>query len=202
VGGIESDDGAAGSASAEAGSGGAGGAAQQSYPAGPYGTALGDVLEDLCFQGLRDPKSSSYMGGGETICLHDYYNPTRAADAPRVLVITISAMWCEPCKLEEKSAQANRDYWAPLGAEFMTALSEDLATAPPTLKNAQTWSAAFKLDFPVVLDGEKRLFQYFDTDGYPKHLLLDLASMKLTSATVGDFDVSPDSVTLKAATAG
>ena len=105
-----------------------------------------------------------------------------------------------PCKTEEKTGEINREYWLAHGVEFMTALTEDASFSPASNKSIETWSKQFTLAFPVVLDPEKQLFQYFASEAYPDHLLIDLASMSIISATSGVFDSSADSTVLKAAT--
>jgi len=187
-----------------AGAGGeAGAATARAYPSGPFGVATGEVIADWCFDGLRNPASVSFVSAGnsESICLHDFYNPNGSQTSPRVLVIATAALWCDPCKIEEKTAQTNRDYWIGQGAEFLTALTENAASAPATLSSVDAWSKQFTLDFPVVIDPTKSLLGYFANEAYPDHLLLDLTSMKIIGAQSGSFDLTPDSAALKAATA-
>jgi hypothetical protein len=174
-----------------------------SYPAAPYGTGVGSVIADHCFEGLRDPKSVDYVvtDNAGPICLREFYNPQGISTLPRVLLVTTAALWCSPCKDEEKTAQSNRDYWLARGAEFMTLITEDATTAPATLTNVGTWAKQFKLGFPVALDADKASFAYFSAEAYPDHLLIDLGTMKIIASESGTFDSSANSAALIAATA-
>ena len=185
-----------------ASAGGSAGGAPATYPAGPFGTGTGSVMADVCFQGLRQPAAVSYVAAGNitAVCLRDFYNPTHQVSSPRFLLIATAALWCSPCKAEEKTAQANREYWLARGVEFMTTLTEDASFSPASNKSIESWSKQFTLAFPVVLDAEKQLFPYFPSEAYPDHLLIDLSNMTIVTQASGTFDSSADSTVLKAAT--
>src|SRR3970040_345179 len=58
------------------------------YPAGPYGTKKGSVIDNFAFLGWRAPRLADYDTSAlETIRLSDFYNPDGAKAGVKLLVI-------------------------------------------------------------------------------------------------------------------
>jgi len=111
---------------------------------------------------------------------------------PRVILMTISPMWCSPCKGQAEGAEAfYRKYRDPDGDQqddFITleVLIEDQiqGSGSITLPDIQAWaSGSFPghpggwvtgpLTFPVLADANRRVWNQFNTTGgYPQNLVI------------------------------
>src|SRR5688500_12229416 len=84
----------------------------------PGGTAVGATIANLSFVGWRDPVAAQYdRENFETLRLSDFYNPSGAEGAPRVLVLNASAVWCSVCQAEYRHLSRDQIYanYRPLG---------------------------------------------------------------------------------------
>lgn len=155
-----------------AGSGGPGAASDRSaYPAGPYGTSEGAVLEDLTF----------VTPAGEPLSLSDIH----ADPANRLLLISTAAGWCTACieeqpALEELHAQHQAD-----GLVVLVALFEDRDYQPADAALAEAWQQQHELSFHVVADPEFRLGDYYDTSATPMNMIVDIDTMEILVLQTG-----------------
>src|SRR5262245_18244205 len=98
------------------------------YPRGPFGTHKGEIIENLHFIGKSDENASGTLVDDpvRTLALSDYsrHGTTRT----RVLLISMCAAWCGPCRMEAPELVTMwRAYQAthPHEVSFITALAED-----------------------------------------------------------------------------
>ena len=173
------------------GQGGSGGGGSVAYPPGPYGHAVGNVVQDFQFTGLMNPKAVDYVADNSTlkpIALHDFYNPTKDTSKPRVLFVTASARWCSVCASQATSAQADRAYWQPKGIEFLETMFEDENNEPAEPADLTFWAKKYKFEFPTVLDPQLKLGVFFDKSAAPFNMIIDLSNMTIVYAGTGLFD--------------
>lgn len=169
------------------------------YPDGPYGTTLGNVIEDFCFEGYVKPTAGLGESHRSEICLSDFYNPTRqdtygpdaafpeGAPKPKVLMVNVAAVWCQPCK-EEAAVVLPQEYkkFNPLGMELLSILtdSEDPGT-PADFQNLDAWVSTFGSDYPSVIDPSYDVGALIDTTQYPANFLIDTADMTIAELVIG-----------------
>jgi hypothetical protein len=159
-------------------------------PAGPYGTAKGATIANLSFIGWHDPAASGYTRANfETVRLSDFYNPAKAPEAPRVLVINASAVWCSVCRAEYTHLSRDQIYvnYRPKGIEILGVLFEDNDGFPARPQDLELWGGAngFQVPFPLVLDPGFKSGIYFASDATPLNMIIDTSTMKILDITMG-----------------
>src|SRR6185312_5719025 len=112
------------------------------YPAGPYGTGVGDVTQELCWDAWEDPKAANYDPARfQQICLSDFHADPDA----RLLLVNSSAIWCVACRSEyggstgpkgrPSLSQHLADY-RDRGFRILGTMFQDAASQPATAKDA------------------------------------------------------------------
>ncbi|HPG25747.1 MAG: TlpA family protein disulfide reductase [Spirochaetaceae bacterium] len=87
--------------------------------------------------------------------------------AGRVVLLNFWATWCEPCEREVPAMQ--RLYEALPRADFeLVAVSID---DDPALVTA--FRDRYRMDFPILLDRDQRVYKTYQTMGVPESLLID-----------------------------
>jgi AhpC/TSA family len=170
-------------------SGGTSGASTASYPPGPYGVGVGKVVENATFYGY--PSASSMVR--QTVSLGDYYNPDgtklTSAGAPiTALLVTVGAVWCNPCQQEAGVLGAVANKFMPAGVQVIQDLFEgtDATTGTAaTESDLDSWITSHALPFPVFIDPSKKLAPYFDVSSLPFIMLLDAKTMTNVEEEVG-----------------
>jgi hypothetical protein len=160
-----------------------------SYPLGPYGVGLGKVVEDATFFGY--PSFDNPTLG--SVALHDFYNPegskTTTAGVPvTTILLTVGAVWCNPCVEEAKVLAAVAAKFMPAGVQIIQDLyqGQDRNTgAAATQRELDRWVAIYSLPFPVFIDPAKKLAPYFDVSSLPFIMLLDAQTMTSVGEEVG-----------------
>jgi hypothetical protein len=188
--------------SAQAGSAGSN-TNTNTYPSGPFGQAVGDILQNMSFTGWRNPKSVNYdTATAEKVSFADFYNPDGAATKPKVLLVTTAARWCSACKAEASESMANYNYWRDKGVEFITLLFEDAANPPnpATGTDLQLWAKAYQIEYHLALDPNLQLGAFFNKDASPFNMIVDTKTMKIVYAQEGVVDTGPSNAQFKAAT--
>ncbi len=154
--------------------------ASGSYPPAPYGTNVGQVVENGTFRGRKGGLATPR----ETFDLASYYAMRTAGK--RYLVLNVAAFWCSPCKEEAKEMQSRVvPTYGPKGVAFLTVILEDAARQPATDANVDTWIQTYGLTFPVANDEDGYVTQFFDKSAMPLNMILDLQTMKIVTKVVG-----------------
>lgn len=140
-----------------------------SYPAGPYGTEVGDVVENLSFVDGEDIP----------IELESFY-----AGPQRALVLFGTAAWCAVCFDDAEqltiTLASQSDDVVPLGV-----LYEDTLGEPPTAAVALAFNNAVEA-FEFVADPSQQISDFFDPAGaLPRLLVIDTATMTLVYKAQG-----------------
>ena len=169
------------------------------YPAGPYGTTVGETIQAFCFEGYVNPSEGTGEGFTSTICLNDLYNPTREAlhddespfpsgtPKPKVIMVNIGAVWCQPCK-EEAATILPKEYdeFAPQGMELISVLTDSETPGDPAdLDNLDAWVNAFDNDYPTVIDPQYTIGTLIDTTQYPANFLIRASDMAISELVIG-----------------
>jgi hypothetical protein len=164
------------------------------YPAGPYGLAVGDTVADLGLAGFADAQKQSAVV--ETFSLGDFLNPGGAevfpacsplgagAAKPKALLVILHAVWASPSNYEAKSVlPAKHAQYAPLGAEFVAILVEGQTPgAAATSANVVSWTTKYAVDYPTAIEPAHTLNA---VQSYPLHLVVDTKTMKIVDVLTG-----------------
>lgn len=141
------------------------------YPAGPYDTDENDVIANLAFEG-PDGKPVDFQA-------------LRADCTANMAVITTSAGWCTACREEQPRLQTLYDDYRARGLLVVVTLFEDDNYAPADADLAEGWRDRYELTFPVLVDAEFRLGDYYDRDQTPMTMILNLETMKIGLIATG-----------------
>jgi hypothetical protein len=168
------------------------------YPAGPYGKAMGQVIPGTYTW-------HGYLPGGTaltTMKASDLYDcdGTKGINA---ILFDSAALWCGPCQME---ASANSPLvqmggkWQTEGVAWVTLVIQDLNQNPATTANATTWRNEFKLQPAYVFADPSLDFGHAGQNGLPTNVLVDPRTMKVVNIVEGyggPDDPSVDALALK-----
>ena len=118
------------------------------YPAGPYGTELGDTFEDFELEDCD----------GNSIRFSDVLSQSE------IVLFNIGAGWCEPCIAESETLDREifREF-CPEGLQVVQVLFQDEQSRPATKLFCRNWRERFGLSFPVLVDPTFQTSKYFDS---------------------------------------
>lgn len=149
---------------------GAGDTSGGEYPAGPYGLAVGDTIENLAFV-LPDGTPTSLQ-------------QLRAAGTKAIYLNTASG-WCTACREEQPAIQALHEELADDGLVVVIAYFEDSEFNPATPAGAAAWISTYSLTFSVVADPEFVTSAYYDESQTPMNLVIEAEQMRIAHISTG-----------------
>ncbi len=156
------------------------GAPSGDYPPGPYGTNVGNVVEDASFTGRRTGIDSAR----ETVTLASFH--ALRSTGKKFLVLNVAAFWCSPCKEEAKEFQAVIvPKYAPKGVAFLSVVLETSSRQPAQDSDVDLWISTYKLTFPVVNDLDGYVTGFFDKNSMPLNMVINLETMKVEKKIIG-----------------
>jgi hypothetical protein len=116
------------------------------YPSGPYGTNVGDVVDPtLSWQGYVGDASAP-----STVAITSYYD-CDGTHGVNALLLDESATWCSDC--EEEAATISplvTGKWQTQGVAVVVLMAEDQSSDPATLGTAQSWRDEYVLTTGAV----------------------------------------------------
>ena len=166
------------------------------YPSGPYGFDVGDILPDYAFVGYAN-YAEPIVPGLQISRMSDFYNPTGqelhsevsayGPNKPKPLAINlvIGSGWCPPCQNEAATILPPRyDQYAPAG-HFVSAMIDGYSTGIPADINAlDTWSMAFSPKYTMLIDPKSQLMTHY-YPAFPGSLIIDARTMMIMYREVG-----------------
>jgi hypothetical protein len=163
--------------------------AESWYPAGPYGTEVGDTVQNLCFQGWSDPSADKYDPAKlQKICLGDFHDDQTS----RLLLVESCAIWCVACRTEY-GGSADRPSLSDslasrraLGFRIMGTIFQNGSGGPAAPSDAEAWAKNYALTFPFSVDSEHELGLFTSPNVAPFNLLVDTKTMSVVLALDGD----------------
>lgn len=153
------------------------------YPSGPYGVAIGDVIQDATFFGYKNAEASA-EGALESFSLSDFYDPD-GTKGVKAIYVSVSASWCPPCQAEAKALPGIYDSVKDLGVAFFQDLYEGPTQKPATQSDLDKWLKKYQLPFTVVMDPKGKMNAYFDRNSIPYSMLIDAKTMKILATESG-----------------
>jgi len=154
----------------------AGAEAGPAYPAGPYGVAVGSVLDpSVTWQGYVPNATMP-----STIKMSDLYDPD-GSKGINAIVFDNAGQWCVACQYVAAYIpgwlSATGGNWTALGVAFVTLVIQTNNYEPATVATAKQWRDMFQLaDTYVAADP----LITFATASLPHTLLVDPRTMKVT----------------------
>jgi hypothetical protein len=164
----QTDDGGAGGGEIDEGND----AGDLAYPAGPYGKAVGSIVENLTFY---DPAA-----GAEVSLSSLYQHPDK-----KVLLLTSGAGWCAACKEEAVEMKGQYSEYGEQGLEIWSTLFQDYNGSAPTEAFWQQWKAQLSPNYPLLLDADFVLEPYFNPESAPMNMIIVLETMEITLLETG-----------------
>lgn len=117
------------------------------YPAGPYGSAVTDVLNPALSWAVYAPGATS----PSTLKVTDLYD-CDGSKGINALVFETAAQWCPVCQYESQSIPGwmsstapNAGDFAALGVQWVTLVVQDNDDHPATITTAEQWRNEFGL---------------------------------------------------------
>lgn len=135
------------------------------YPTEGIGVKEGNVIADLSF--TADDGSVFSLGG------------VFADQKNRVLLMSSSAGWCQPCMDEAPKLEALHEEFAAKGLVVVTAMFQDADYNAATMDVVRNWKKKYKATHPVVLDDEFLLGNYYDPNSVPMNMIVDVDTMTI-----------------------
>lgn len=183
-----------GTPAADMGSGSTDGA-PSGYPAGPYGSAVGDVLPNFTFQGYFSPESTSGLSSSQPFGVVTF--DQLRTSGKKYAFIHLEATWCSSCMAAAQTMVAQAAKLISKGGLMMGILVEGTSPSDPT--NVATKSDLDRFigkamaPYSYSLDSvapQPQLEKYFKCER-DQSLIVDLQTMKIVqmaSAAEGGVD--------------
>jgi hypothetical protein len=176
---------------------GSGGASACVYPAGPYGTNVGDVVDpSLTWQGFVDDS-----GSATTIRVRDYYD-CDGSRGVRALLLDESATWCTDCAKQSSTvAPLVTGKWKDEGVTLVVLMAQDQNDDAATLDTALSWRNEYALTRGAVCADPgwtMKLWGGASASGnaFPTDVLVDPRSMKIVALQPNDLEGTVDNLAL------
>lgn len=166
------------------------------YPAGPYGTAVGDTMADFSIQGYALSPTSTDPTGMSVVPIR--LSDVRATPGCSCLIVLFNSelSWCPPCNLVMadyasflSSTPAVCSLEVVLGGPVAPPDSgpTDGGVAPsyPTMAELDTAARASSHTYPIGMDNAASDTALGPPDAVPTFFVLDPATMRIRAIQVG-----------------
>mgnify|MGYP001442610669 CR=1 FL=1 len=139
-----------------------------SYPDGPYGDEVGDVIENTTLT----------TGTDESVSLQSLHqDPTR-----HLMLIFGTAGWCGRCRIHMPTLKAIYEELGSQGVYVALSIHENRVFGPAEPRDALNFRRLHQLPFPVFADTDGHLTQYYNEVSIPMVMVVDLRTMVLLYA--------------------
>ena len=162
------------------------------YPAGPYGTGVGKVVNPgLSWRGYL-PGSSTIS----TITPNDLWD-CDGSKGINAILFDVAAEWCAACQSQATSTPELVSQYGALGIDAITLVVQDASSAPATTDTALHWRTQYKLGgITVVADPSFSFAPLNQTSiDLPVTIVVDprtMIIMKVTEGYIAAYPVTPD----------
>ena len=121
-------------------------------PADSGGTEIGDTIPEYSAPNLE----------GEEVSFEDVRG--------QVVLVSVWATWCGPCRVEMPSIQALYDSYKDEG---FTVLAISIDTDPQYKRKVEEFRDQYDLTFPILLDPANEITRTLQTIGVPENFVID-----------------------------
>jgi len=158
------------------------------YPSGPYGVAVGKVLNpDLQWQGFAPGATTA-----STVKITDLYD-CDGSKGLNAIVVDSAGQWCVACQGIAQEIPTwlspKGDNYLKLGIQILNLVIQNNDYEPATVTTAQQWRTLFSLT-PIYVVADPS--DTFPTDALPYELLIDPRTMKVVHDLSSDSDQNAD----------
>lgn len=140
--------------------------------------------------GAAFPRAELLDHNGDMVDLYDFANFTvNPTNQPAFLLFDVAAQWCGPCHLvgewisgtdnaDTASMQNSYPYVREkvydLRVWWLTIVTQNSASGPPTLGDAESWAMIHPINVvPVFADEDQQLLEHFGSMQFPHFFLVD-----------------------------
>jgi len=159
------------------------------YPAGPYGTKVGDVVDpSLSWQGYLDDGTQA-----QTVAMSQYLD-CDGSKGISALLLDESATWCADCEAQaQRIAPEVGSTWKSAGVHVVTLMAEDQSEDPATLATALSWRDEYSLTTGAVCADPGWTTKLWggapaEGNGFPTNVVIDPRTMKIVALQPPDVD--------------
>ena len=142
------------------------------YPAGPYGTDVGDIMDNLTWD---------VVVGGGTVSLRQFH----CDESTTLLWLYGTAGWCPNCPIESAALPGMYSDYHSEGLEIVACVFEDTSGNPADLEFAEDYVGIYEFPFAAVADSDILIGDYRDPSSAPINVFVDLETMEILFADDG-----------------
>jgi hypothetical protein len=154
------------------------------YPCGPFGTTIGQVVQNLQLLGQHDDNGDGKVTDEAVrkIALADYFQNKGI----KVLAVLVAAEWCGPCNEEQPelitSWKKYQDQKA--GVQYFEAIIEDIHYSPADMTTVdrwagKNWGGMGVIPFDMGADPTVALGPYYDIAAFPMQMVIQTKDMTI-----------------------
>lgn len=137
------------------------------YPPGPYGTGVGDVLDNLCFE---ECLCEGAVAKGRPFCMRDLLDN-------QATLISVHTGWCSACRYQTGEAELLYQAYRKQGLGMVFVLYEDDLEngSRQALLDYGCWEKGeYGLTFMLAIDpGLQQMLPYFYGGSIPLNIIID-----------------------------
>lgn len=144
---------------------------EMAYPAGPYGTGEGDVIENH----VMTTADCTLLEMQHLYC----------DDSTELLLVYATAGWCTACQVESADLPGLYTDYHDQGLEILAMVFENTDSEPATVEYADGYRGHYEFTFPTVADSDRIVAGYFDPTTAPLNMFVNLRTMEILQIGTG-----------------
>lgn len=147
----------------------------RTYPAGPYGTAVGARIAPLEFP---------TVSGGDFSFDQSIFQD----ESVKLVLLSTAAGWCTACREEQPALVELYNDHREEGLMVILAIFEDNDSSPVTPEFAQGWVNQYGIPFPSLIDEFNDFASFYEPTLAPMNMFFDGETMEIIDITIGALD--------------
>ena len=158
----------------------------QTYPEGPYGKTVGEILRNMSFKGYANLSPADGIVSKDTAFEDFALGDARELSEYRYALINAAAEWCAPCRDEAQALPAKFTAWAPKGGYVIGILTQDDSFNPAQQGNVDAWIRQYDTNYTMLSDPHTEIDNEIAPVSMPLNIMVDLETMKIERIATGD----------------